>query len=150
MASIPAFGAYNPGPDFYKFTRINALQIFGQFILTYFFVAINLVQPAVSVEISPPALHCGKTAKYAEKIVCEDSDLMRLEKIMRSNYIAMMSSEIGTGATNELMKKQKLWIASKNKCKDRKCIEDAYKIRIKEICSYPVLSGVYPECTIID
>jgi uncharacterized protein len=110
----------------------------------------SLAQPAMATGISPPLLQCNKSVKKVEKIICKDSELMNLEEIMKKNYIAMMSSDIGADAKNEMLKKQKNWILSRNKCATENCVATFYKERIKEICAYPVLLGVYPNCAIVD
>lgn len=112
--------------------------------------AVILAQPTMATSISPPLLQCNKSAKKVEKTICKDSELMKLDEVMKKNYIAMMSSEIGAGAKKEMLKKQKNWIISRNKCATENCIATLYKERIKEICAYPMLVGIYPNCVIVD
>lgn len=94
-------------------------------------------------------INCHKSVSKVEKMICKDSDLSKLDKTMRANYLAMQSSNIGYGAKKELQINDKKWVLRRNECAKVKCVEDSYKTRIKEICKYPVIDGVYPVCEIV-
>ena len=58
----------------------------------------------------------------------------------------MLAANIGSGAKKDLKATQKKWLQERNRCQSNQCLADSYKKRIDEICDYPVISGVYPDC----
>lgn len=97
-----------------------------------------------------PSFDCAKAATAVEKIICSDALIGKLDGALASNYKTMIAANIGDGALTELKSKQKEWMASRNNCADNQCLINAYKARIDEVCEYPVLSGIHPECLMSD
>jgi len=93
---------------------------------------------------------CKKAASFVEHEICNDSLLGRLDDALSENYSYMLASDIGSGAKKDLKKTQKSWLSARNMCTNNKCILDAYRKRIDEVCEYPVISGVHPMCTSSD
>lgn len=93
-----------------------------------------------------PSFDCLKAVSFAEKAICSDSLLGKLDGALSENYKYTLTSDIGDGAKKDLKKTQKSWLAERNKCTSNSCLADAYKKRIDEVCEYPVISGVHPIC----
>lgn len=90
---------------------------------------------------------CKKASTTVEKIICSDPALGKLDEVLASNYSNMGAADIGDGARNALKSTQKTWISQRNKCLDSACLTSSYEKRIDEICAYPVLTGMHPDCT---
>ena len=93
---------------------------------------------------------CAKAATFVEKAICSRASLSRLDDALADNYRAMRAANIGDGARRHLQSTQKQWLAERNRCTDERCVENAYRQRIDEVCEYPVLAGVHPGCVAAD
>jgi uncharacterized protein len=93
---------------------------------------------------------CTKAATFVEKEICNDPILGKLDDALGANYKQMLSSNIGSGAAKDLKATQKAWLTIRNKCSTKQCVVDAYRKRVDDICDYPVISGVHPNCTSSD
>ncbi len=90
---------------------------------------------------------CKKASTLVEKSICTDPFLGKLDDALSENYKYMFASDIGDGARKDLRTTQKKWLSERNNCINNKCLADAYRKRVDEICEYPVISGVHPICT---
>jgi uncharacterized protein len=89
---------------------------------------------------------CAKAATFAEKAVCANSLLGKLDDTLSGNYKRMQAANIGDGARKHLRTTQQQWLTERNKCTTESCLVDAYRRRIDQICDYPVISGIHPIC----
>lgn len=119
-------------PRFTQYTRCLVLALLTFFALT------PLTQAA--------SFDCQKAGTAIERQICSDGYLNGLDDVLGANYKKMMASNIGSGAQENLISTQRQWLTSRNRCQDRQCLVNAYKVRIEEICDYPVLSGAHPGC----
>lgn len=94
-----------------------------------------------------PSFDCKKASTSSERAICQDSMLGKLDGVLAANYKHISASDIGAGARNHLKKTQRAWLLERNRCTNNQCLIDLYRARIDEICDYPVISGVHPECT---
>lgn len=97
-----------------------------------------------------PSFNCEKSSTFAEKSICSDDLLGKLDGALSENYKMMLASDVGDGARSDLKDTQRKWLAERNKCTDIECLASAYKSRIDEVCEYPVISGIHPACTSSD
>lgn len=93
---------------------------------------------------------CTKASTNIEKAICSIPELSDLDEILGRNYSIMRSSNIGDNAKEDLLVTQRQWISSRNQCDSIECLKETYTLRINQICSYPVISGIYPACVTID
>lgn len=100
---------------------------------------------ATSVNLKP-SFDCAKAGTPVEKMICSDVLLGKMDGALASNYKTMMAADIGDGAIAELKSTQQQWIVNRNNCADIQCLANTYKARIDEVCEYPVISGMHPEC----
>ncbi|WP_171940352.1 lysozyme inhibitor LprI family protein [Herbaspirillum rubrisubalbicans] len=96
------------------------------------------------------SINCEKAKKYSEVAVCSDEFLMVLDSAVNRNFRFMLNANIGAGAKKELQATQKEWLKKRDKCDSKACIVRLYKIRLTEICAYPVVEGVHPVCDEFD
>jgi uncharacterized protein len=89
---------------------------------------------------------CRKANTDIEITVCSVPLLSSLDELMSYNYKVMLAADIGEGARADLHKKQRAWLSARDTCSSTECLIDAYKSRTEQICSYPVLTGIYPDC----
>ena len=92
---------------------------------------------------------CTKASTYAEKTICSDPLLRKLDDALSKNYKAMLDADLG-GPVENLRNDQRKWIANRNKCTTRECLVAAYRERVDETCDYGVVSGVHPDCVDAD
>lgn len=117
---------------FKKYAHYSALAVVTFFALTSF--------------VRAASFDCQKAGTAIEKQICSDGYLNGLDDVLGSNYKKMMASNIGSGAQENLKSTQLQWLKSRNRCQDRQCLVNAYKVRIEEICAYPVITGAHPSC----
>lgn len=97
-----------------------------------------------------PSFDCVKAGTSVEKMICSDGLLGKLDGALARNYKVMIAADIGDGAIAELKSTQQQWLTNRNNCADNQCLVNAYKARVDEVCEYPVISGVHPECLMSD
>jgi len=94
-----------------------------------------------------PSFDCAKAASSVEKTICGNDLLQRLDIALSKNYKSMMavSAEL-PGGVQDLRQEQKAWVAKRNKCTTNKCLVDAYRTRIDNVCDAPMIKGMHPDC----
>ena len=82
-----------------------------------------------------PSFDCRKAASSAEKLVCEDADLARLDRLVADRYAAALDVVRGldsgaSEAEDQLRALQRGWIKGRDECWKasdlRDCVESAY------------------------
>lgn len=98
-----------------------------------------------------PAFNCARASSTVEKTICGSELLSKLDLALSKNYQSMMavSGDLPGGA-QDLRSEQKAWIAKRNKCTSEKCLVDAYRARIDDVCDVPMIKGAHPDCIIAD
>ena len=104
---------------------------------------VGITAPSQTLSAS---FNCGAAQTYAEKMVCEVPELSALDDMMAHNYRVMRAADLGDGASEHLVQTQRAWLSLRDQCKDVDCLLDQYLQRIEQICMYPVISGMYPDC----
>src|ERR1700737_4160849 len=103
----------------------------------------------VSTSAFAVSFDCSKSSTFAEKTICSDPLLRKLDDALSINYKAMLGADLG-GTVENLRIEQRKWIANRNKCATRECLVAMYRERIDETCDYGVVSGVHPDCVHAD
>jgi uncharacterized protein len=98
---------------------------------------------------SATSFDCRKASTDAEKTVCGSALLGKLDDALSTNYRNMLTGDLGDGG-KDLKREQKEWLHRRNACKSEKCLVDAYRSRVDEICNTPVVTGVHPDCVMSD
>jgi uncharacterized protein len=123
----------------------------GALLILFSFVVIANAQAA--------SFDCTKTVSKIEKMICEDTELSKLDEEMLTVY---QKTYHYTADPAELRLKQKQWIKYRDTCKEVRCVTKAYHSRLtvlQTILSDPqpcfrllerkwpeVASGNYPVC----
>ena len=124
-------------------TIAGATWLTNSTILVAVFLPMNFAAVAASFD-------CTKARAFAEKAVCSNAQLSRMDDALSDNYKHMLASNIGDGARDDLRKTQRQWLTDRNSCKTDVCLVELYRGRIDAICEYPVISGVHPGCIYSD
>ena len=93
-----------------------------------------------------PSFDCSKASTFAERAICSDSLLGKLDGLLSENFRDMLASNIGDGARSDLKATQRKWFSERSKCTDNQCLANIYRKRIGDVCDYPVITGVHPVC----
>ena len=106
------------------------------------FTAIALVAAAPAFAQDGPSFDCAKAESSAEKLVCENADLARLDRAVAERFRAALAAAraLDTGAAEaeaELRAYQRGWIEGRDECWKsadlRGCVADTYLRREAEI-----------------
>lgn len=89
---------------------------------------------------------CQKAKTYAERQVCGNPLLSKLDDAMAFNYRNMRAADLGPEGGATIRREQKKWISARDQCSTVECLERLYRSRITETCDYGVASGVHPDC----
>lgn len=108
--------------------------------LTVIFLCLS---PALAQSAS---FDCANAKIFAEKSVCANPLLSKLDDALAKNYRSMLSANFG-GSKASLRTEQANWIKQRSKCTSESCLINTYRKRIDETCEYGVISGAHPECT---
>lgn len=85
----------------------------------------------VAHELPGPSFDCNKATTAAEKTVCANEKLARLDKQLSQLYKQVLAA---SSNMDEVRLSQRNWlIGRRNKCTDKACLETAYASRISEI-----------------
>lgn len=95
------------------------------------------------------SFNCEKAKSYAEKTVCADPLLSKLDEALSSNYQLMLAANTGVPPAR-LRQEQRLWQRERDQCSTPECLRQAYAQRIDETCDYAIVSGVHPLCQSAD
>jgi uncharacterized protein YecT (DUF1311 family) len=93
-----------------------------------------------------PSFDCAKASSQAEKTICADAVLSRLDAALSTNYRDKALSGLGKSKTR-FTADQRAWFKQRNTCKTADCLRKSYILRIGQICNdYPVRSANPPTC----
>lgn len=88
---------------------------------------------------------CANAKSYAEKSVCADPLLSKLDEVLSTNYQSMLAANTGA-SPGALKQEQRKWQHERDKCSNQDCLVQAYARRIDETCEYGVVEGIHPIC----
>jgi uncharacterized protein len=90
--------------------------------------------PPVQAPTAEPAYDCGKAEAAAEKLICEDAELARLDREMQRLFGLAAGAGLPESALKDLRAHQRGWIKGRNECWKaadlRHCILGAYALRV--------------------
>jgi uncharacterized protein YecT (DUF1311 family) len=89
------------------------------------------------VKSSGASFDCKKEGlSKVETTICADSELSQLDSQLGSIYAVAKATNEGD-AKLALLKSQKAWLATRNRCSSAQCLHAAYDARITELLSTP-------------
>lgn len=121
------YGVWDNGEHF----SIWLIQNIGTTENPRFRLAQALPTSVVIRELTGPSYDCRRATTYAEKTICTDADLSRLDKKLSETYKQVLS---GTNDKNQVRQAQHLWLSeSRSKCTNRLCLKNSYEARISAL-----------------
>ena len=96
--------------------------------------------PAAKPTVASPSFSCAKATGQAQQLVCKDAELAQLDRELARLY-ALASSGPEAKRHPELKAMQRGWIKGRDDCwkseDARRCVRDAYALRIAELRALP-------------
>jgi uncharacterized protein len=89
---------------------------------------------ALTSSVRAASFDCDKAGTAIEKQICADGYLNALDELLGTNYKKMMASNIGSGVPDQLKTTQRARLVSRNRCQERQCLVNAYRVRVEAIC----------------
>ena len=77
-----------------------------------------------------PSFDCAKASNEAERLICSDSDLTKLDVRVADLYKFGLTSVVDT---NEFSGEQRGWLVQRDLCTDKQCLVISYNDRIKDL-----------------
>jgi uncharacterized protein len=104
-----------------------------------------LVVGVNSTLVASPALAasfpCEKALSLQEKLICNDSELSKLDDELAALYKKVLADEL---SKEQLKKQQKNWLANeRNTCSDKICLHRTYKERIGVLTKHSISTRQY-------
>lgn len=98
-------------------------------------VAQNSAQDDTPSQNTKPSFDCAKASTNAEKLVCSDDELARLDNELANAYKNARNS-LDNASKKQLTNEQKSWLKTYNQCDDKPCVLHNLQIRIKTLQGY--------------
>lgn len=93
-------------------------------------VSATLVIALLILQNDVLAFNCNAANNKVEKIICSDSAILELDRILQLRYKeAMASADVAA----EIRTAQHKWLATRNACNDKACIDTVYRDRNAEL-----------------
>jgi len=91
-----------------------------------------------------PSFDCKKANNQAEKMICTNSYITKQDIYLAANFrnikMAITSSE-----QEKLVADQRKWLKQRNSCKTEECLINAYRTRLKELCTNSPVNPCYSD-----
>lgn len=102
--------------------------------------------PSESVNLTPsqntkPSFDCAKANTNAEKLVCSDDELARLDNELANAYKNARNS-LDNASKKQLTNEQKSWLKTYNQCTDKECVKYHLQMRIQALQSSGAKAGL--------
>jgi len=91
------------------------------------------------IDANATSFDCTKATTNVERLICSDKTLAALDDELDSEY--QNAKRLYGEVTTPLNTQQKAWLADRNQCKSKVCLEQSYKVRIRELACEPKNSG---------
>ena len=83
----------------------------------------------MSSQNTKPSFDCAKASTNAEKLVCSDDELARLDNELANAYKNARNS-LDNASKKQLTNEQKSWLKTYNQCTDKECVKYHLQMRI--------------------
>ena len=80
-----------------------------------------------------PSFDCAEAELVAERIICQDEELSRLDEQMAADY---RSALVRTADASLVRADQRRWLTERNRCASRDCLTSMYRRRIADLRRY--------------
>ena len=92
-------------------------------------IAQNSAQDDTPSQNTKPSFDCAKASTNAEKLVCSDDELARLDNELANAYKNALNS-LDNASKKQLTNEQKSWLKTYNQCTDKECVKYHLQMRI--------------------
>ena len=109
-------------------------------------IFIVLAAASTSMHARAQSFKCSLAPSTDEALICQDSDLRRLDERLASLYFELRNGLAGADQ-RDLERKQREWLKTRRSCgQDRACVEQAYLSRIDQLAGQGVIpsNGTLP------
>ena len=89
--------------------------------------------PALAQGAQRPSFSCAAARGFAERTICADPELARLDRITGELFQETQSLWINAQQIDNAASEQRSWLAKRNRCTDKQCLRQAYFNRIAEL-----------------
>lgn len=79
---------------------------------------------------------CDKASTKVEKLVCNNSELSKLDEMLNLHYKAALRN---TAESNKIRQEQRYWLKQRNNCLDVICIKNLYRKRLQVLSQSAVI-----------
>lgn len=93
-------------------------------------MAISLII-VTTISYADPSFNCQQATTNVEKLICGDKELSALDQTI-SNLFSNLSKTLTPDKLTELKHQQKIWLNTRNNCKDRACLRSIMEDRVSE------------------
>jgi uncharacterized protein len=90
---------------------------------------------AVQRNAPRPSFACTSSMSAAERMICRDAELARLDRIMSDLFAQTQSLLLNARQTAEANGTQRAWLMTRNRCASVQCLRQHYFRRIHELAS---------------
>ncbi len=98
------------------------------------FISLLLTVPVHASQGAQPSFDCRKAASRAEKTICADAALARLDSQMGRTWKRLLDAFDTEDAQQTQMKQdQRAWMARRDQCADADCIGKLYRARLSAL-----------------
>lgn len=97
-----------------------------------FSFGIFLALPVTSLAAVSASFDCAKARSAVEKMVCSETALADLDSRLGQLYTGLLSN-MRSAQVEKLRQGQKSWLAERNRCGDKTCLEQRYKERLAQL-----------------
>ncbi len=103
--------------------------------------------PAPTAPVAKPSFDCKRASHRVEHMICSSEKLSRLDALLASTYKSRLEP-VFQADKNYMRTQQTAWLSQRNRCQSEGCIQEAYEVRVSDLCDMAVPSGVKPthEC----
>lgn len=106
---------------------IKLILVFGSVVIA---AAATVARAPITTR---PSFACVKTATTAERLICSDAELSRLDRIMAELHAETLSLLLNAEQASQANLAQRAWLKSRNRCADVQCLRRAYFGRVAEL-----------------
>jgi uncharacterized protein len=115
-------------------TRLNRMSLYRRFAMR--FAAILVIGIAAAPTANAQSFNCRNAASPDEMLICQDTNLSRLDERMAGLYFAIRNGAVGD-ERQAIERSQAAWLAARISCgRDRGCVEQSYQNRIAQLSGY--------------
>lgn len=86
-----------------------------------------------ALDISMPSFDCAKASNSAEKLVCGDAELSRVDGLLAERYQSVMAY---AETPKDVRRDQLKWLSRRNQCETIDCVRKAYYHRLHAVKNY--------------